>query len=272
MAEDTGGPFDLYFLTKARPTNSLWEFFLDLLTDGTVSDEVVLSVPINHRPPASTAVPFLEKADLEARALGVLKQIGYERGAVDLDAICAHEQNISGLTVLRVPTQSDLSRRRAILGAITFQPPTIELFDQPSPHIGRERFTLAHELAHWFLDHQAYLVREFCEGADIDAYRVGEVADSDIDRLEFQANFFAGCLLMPRQTILEVFFDTMRILQIQDRGFGQLYVDDQSVNIRNYQMSVGRIANELRVSRKACSMRLVEMGLLFDDRLKSKRS
>ena len=269
--EDVGGPFDLYFLTKARPTNSLWEFFLDLLTDGTVSDDVVLSVLNNHRRPASSTVAFLEKTDLETRALQVLKRIGYERGMVDLNAICAHEQKISGLTVLRPPIQSDLSMRRAVLGSITFQPPAIELFNQPTPHLGRERFTLAHELAHWFLDHRIYLVREFCEQTDIDSQSISGVADSDIDRLEFQANFFASCLLMPRQTILEVFLDTTRMLSISDRGFGPLYVDDQPGNLRNYNMTVARIANELHVSRKACSIRLVELGLLTDERVKSRR-
>ncbi|HBZ14947.1 MAG TPA: ImmA/IrrE family metallo-endopeptidase [Pantoea sp.] len=60
-------------------------------------------------------------------------------------------------------------------------------------HIKRQRFTLAHELGHYFLHRNRAL--EFVDKA---LYR-----SSHMDSMEYEANNFAGALLMPREALTE---------------------------------------------------------------------
>lgn len=60
-------------------------------------------------------------------------------------------------------------------------------------HIKRQRFTLAHELGHYFLHRNRSL--EFVDKA---LYR-----STHMDSMEYEANNFAGALLMPREALSE---------------------------------------------------------------------
>ncbi len=63
----------------------------------------------------------------------------------------------------------------------------------------RQRFTIAHELGHWILKHQA----------EVD-YRNNQAPYS---AEELQADYFAACLLMPKNTFLNV-YQKMNISQL----------------------------------------------------------
>jgi Zn-dependent peptidase ImmA (M78 family) len=69
---------------------------------------------------------------------------------------------------------------------------------------GRYRYTLAHEAAHWWL-HRPYLIENGDQPSMIErSARPAVVCRSSQSkqRIEWQADFFASCLLMPRNSVL----------------------------------------------------------------------
>ena len=103
---------------------------------------------------------------IEAKAIETLSAINYVAGEVSLDMVCAYESKRTRLAVkLNVPPPES-NALSSVLGRISFEPLVIEVYSGNSFHRGRERFTLAHELAHHLLDHGRHLVRESCDSND----------------------------------------------------------------------------------------------------------
>jgi IrrE N-terminal-like domain len=82
----------------------------------------------------------------------------------------------------------------------------------PAQHhsmLGRYRFTLAHEAGHWRLHRQLFQkkanqLKLLPEGADRPEYIC---RSSDNEPIEYQANRFASCLLMPREMVKRVWHE-----------------------------------------------------------------
>lgn len=66
-------------------------------------------------------------------------------------------------------------------------------------NIGRKNFTIAHELGHYFLQHQLHRNSVFCNSSDI--VEEGHQANP----IEREANYFASCFLMPAEKIKPAF-------------------------------------------------------------------
>ena len=62
--------------------------------------------------------------------------------------------------------------------------------------LNRYRFTLAHELAHWYLHRDLYADLKFGSVSEWKRFQV-EVDKTDYDWLEYQAYAFAGLVLVP---------------------------------------------------------------------------
>lgn len=260
-----GSTFDLYMQSPTRVTNSFWDFIEDLLLDAELPLDKVRRL-LNPRGRQSSGVPFLEKDDLEARAADLLPLVSYSGGELKLDELCAREQERSGLIVRIDVASVDVPETPPVLGRITFDPAVIEIYRQTEPHRGRERFTLAHELAHHFLGHGEHLFGERCDENDYTLHRRAAVDGADISRLEFQANFFASCLLMPRQCFLADFLAVVRQIGITNRGFGALYVDNQPCNVQSLNLVTAALATRYGASRTAVKIRLETLGLLHEQR------
>ena len=257
--------FDLYLQSPTRETNSLWDFFEDLVIDSGLTPNEVRKI-VNPRSRLSNLVPFLEKVALEEQGAEVLAALKYSGGEVSLEDLCAMESKRTGLLVKFEVAYPISGGDTGALGRILFEPLTIELFAQVTPHRGRERFTLAHELAHHLLSHGRFMVREYCEDNDFALRRGGAIDGTDISRMEFQANYLAAAVLMPRSHFLEDFQRLVRSLDISNRGFGALYVDAQPCNLRNYDVVTSELMQRYGVSRTAAKIRLESMGLLHDAR------
>jgi Zn-dependent peptidase ImmA (M78 family) len=256
--------FDLYFQLPTRATTSVWDFFDELVIAPEAHSTIRQAS--NPRSKLANQVPYLEKDTLESLSSEILTSIGYSDGEVSLDAICAREKERAGLSIrLEVdPSASQLSGE--ILGCLAFDPLEIVVFKQALPNRGRERFTLAHELAHHLLSHGDFLFRDSCEETDFDASLLGLVEGTDLARLEFQANFLASCLLMPQARIRNDFRWLTRKLNIPNKGFGELYVDDQICNRQTYEIVTNELMQCYGVSRSALSIRLAGLRLLHDAR------
>lgn len=66
-------------------------------------------------------------------------------------------------------------------------------------NLGRKNFTIAHELGHYFLQHQLHQNSVFCNTNDI--IEEGHQQNP----IEREANYFASCLLMPEDKIKPAF-------------------------------------------------------------------
>jgi uncharacterized protein DUF955 len=189
--------FDLYLQSPIRDTNSLWDFFDDLVRDSNLPPDRIRSIS-NPRSRVANRVPFLKKDELEKRSADILADVRHSGAEVDLSAICTREKRTAWLVVKTGGTPTLTQGTLAPLGRITFQPLLIEIFNAEQPHRARERFTLAHELAHHLLNHGRFMMREYCEENDFVLNPDSAIRSSDVARLEFQANYFASSLLMPR--------------------------------------------------------------------------
>jgi Zn-dependent peptidase ImmA (M78 family) len=110
------------------------------------------------------------------------------------------------------------------------------------------------------------MAREYCDEEDFVLHRRPLVNGTDIARLEFQANYFAASLLMPRTYFLEDFHRVTHSLNIPDRGYGALYVDDQPCNLQSFRVVTNDLMQKYGVSRTAAKIRLESLGVLRDRR------
>jgi Zn-dependent peptidase ImmA (M78 family) len=220
----------------------------------------------NSKKKTSSRVPFLEKDDLEGRSVEILGEVGYVGGEVDLDSISEREKVAVGLiTKTKVPPKRG-SLGAIALGRISFAELLIEIFAIEPSYRARERFTLAHELAHHLLDHSKYMASEYCDETDFALYARAITNSTDISRLEFQANYFASCLLMPRSYFLKDFRLLAKELDIHDHGFGAVYLDNQPCNVETFVRVTNYYMQRYGVSRAATKIRLQTLGLLRDVR------
>ncbi|MBF0153938.1 MAG: ImmA/IrrE family metallo-endopeptidase [Magnetococcales bacterium] len=132
---------------------------------------------------------------------------------------------------------------------------------------GRYRFTIAHELGHWELHRYVF---EDAPGQkslfehDTPPSIVCRTA-SRKDPMEWQADAFAGYLLMPRKVVTEVWesiYGTLEPYRAADEfaDLAQNVIGDAGQPV----VGVAReVAREFRVSGMAMQIRLMEMGLII---------
>lgn len=207
-------------------------------------------------------VEFLSTDDIAAKANSVREWVKCPSLKIDLNTVCSMESARSGLRITRLVMGRNQSRN-PVLGRIRFgNPPEITLYRETNARDGRERFTLAHELAHFYLDHGRYLREESASAADLDKLNTSDPGPDGIERIEWQANYFASCLLMPEMVFVDQFRHLCRRFDIHDHGFGELFLDEQECNKENYLRVTDRLMNAFGVSRQAARIRLETLGLL----------
>jgi hypothetical protein len=171
---------------------------------------------------ASLHVPFIPKAKLAAAAATFLDENQLTTVPVDIELVaeCKYEMDI-------IPF-SGLLREYGVDGfsASDFSAVYVDEFvyqERPT----RLRFTVAHELGHRIL-HRRYLetlqfstVEEWIEALD-------SLDREDYDRMEYQANAFAGMVLVPWRHLEGAFNEQLKILtpQIDDAAASGLIRGD----------------------------------------------
>lgn len=256
--------FEFFLQSPTKSTNSLGTFFEDLLLDGVEKDDPVRRMrrPQLLRP---EGVPFIETPNLERLAQEALDLAGIDSRRVDLDLLCERHPKAQGMKMQR--TRVTAAEATGLpLARITFDPLSIELFETGLSAPGRDRFTLAHELGHLLLEHGRFLKSEWRDEADNEEFESIHDDGTALKRMEFQANYFASCLLMPREPFITAFGEELVWRGLHDKGFGALYVDTQECNLNNYFAVTKSLMKQFGVSRAAVVIRLTGMKLLKDVR------
>ena len=252
--------FDFFCNVRDLFTYSLYDFFVALISD-TFDTSALTAIAAERND--IDLVRFMSADEIERRCRAVHSAIRYKAGAVSLEAVCEWQQLEAGLTVVTGAAAGRGDAERGILGRISFKPPSIVVFLDPKD-VRRQRFTLAHELGQLLLGHGAYMQEESVDAKDIEEGDYTDLAEDDIRRLEWQANCFASCLLLPRDALVASAFEKARQMDLMDRGYGLIFLDHQPINTRNYYVFTSALMDAYEVSRTAVSIRLKNLGLLKD--------
>lgn len=257
--------FDWYCLAPSKATNSIDHFFASLAAHNASDDisDLLAKVASSTRS-TSPVVPFLEKDRIEAVASDAHRQIDYTNGKIDLDSVCRWQKKQRKLEYHVSKHVVYTASGGRLLGTFSAEPLSISIYQAQSPE--RQRFTLAHELGHLLLGHSDYLLSEDTEDDDLERSEAAYFGIKDVQRLEWQANYFAACLLMPKDTFSRRFIFKANQLGLRDRGFGPLYVDEQRTNLKNFYALTHDLMARFNVSRESARLRLIELGLLNDAR------
>lgn len=207
--------------------------------------------------PLSQIVPFLDESRISKIVMSLLERVEYVGGPVDLKKI---------LTLIEVdlkliefePSDKENSN---ILGYADFENRDIVLIE--SANLGRDRFTLAHEIGHFCLGHEHIIRNETVLLKDL---FVDDAPNDAIRRLEIQANKFASFMLMPRAYFYQKLAHLYELYGFRNIGHGVIFVDNQPCNFVPYNSLLTDLSEEFQVSKQAVEYRLREDGILSDER------
>ena len=260
--------FDFYGCVNDTYTVSSNQFFSSLAR--TENDPNFLKALANIEQSTKESrlcVPYLEMEDIEDRATAILFEVEYESGAVSLGSICDYLKKNSALVVNR-----SAKLPRGVLGQIAFGPDIISIDNNQASTTDRVRFTLAHELGHYLLEHGKFMARETCHEEDIAIDNSGTIDLKDIRRIEWQAKYFASCLLLPKEQFEKEFFRQAQIHELSDRGYGLLYLDNQRCNVDTFYKVTAPVVNKFQVSSTVVKLRLMKLGFLNEAKQKPNKA
>ena len=147
------------------------------------------------------------------------------------------------------------------VGALDIATKEITLSRELQGNDARCRFTLAHELGHYFLHYEA--LRDYVTSFGDNADRLTSFATSSpLTILEWQANLFASFLLLPEDEVRRRFL--LRMPEREAR-MGYLFYDRQPVNRALFAHVAGPVALEFGVSWQALRICLQMMKLVVVD-------
>jgi Zn-dependent peptidase ImmA (M78 family) len=217
--------------------------------------------------------PWLERSEIAFQAEGLLRDFrrahrGSRGVPVAVEAII--ERHL-GLRLV----YDDLERLLGIpdvLGATWIQEKLVVIHERlVNGNEGRHAFTCAHEVGHWILHRDFFQAPVGSPRARAHREPVVVCRASNAGApLEWQANHFAACLLMPEDAVSEAYharFGHTPLVMHNRRscfGPGAAVLDpalDTAKEIAGRVIDAGEFTN---VSREAMRYRLQELGLLID--------
>jgi len=166
----------------------------------------------------------------------LLKDAGITAAPIDVEALAVRQ----GAVVSYEPFKEELSgilvkeKDRTVIGVNSSHPRT------------RQRFTIAHELAHLMLNHKGELFVDQTVKSQSTVIRRDGISSQAVDRSEIEANRFAAELLMPESLVVEA------VHQRQEKRPdypSNLLLDD--------------LARAFEVSSQAMEYRLTNLGIFI---------
>ena len=241
-------------------------------------------------PSQSGELQFLSDKDFEDEAAILLAKFGEDYGAVTTPAVPVEE--IAELHLELSLTFDDMQSLFGVddvHGALWVNQRRIGIDCRLDPTenpsmLGRYRFTLAHEIGHWQLHRHLFFKNANQPMLLIDNVERPEYIcrSSDTDPLEYQANRFASCLLMPRELVkksweewrgdLEPIYlddlqlDKQAILVAEAAKRGPYWSNEKSEDNLLFENACRPMAELFAVSPDAMRIRLENMKFLCRNR------
>ena len=173
------------------------------------------------------------RVDIEQRVASLLLQHGIAEPPTPVARIAED----SGLHVLESAIPGDVS------GALLRNSGVVVIAVNSDHHPNRRRFTIAHELGHYFLSHEGE--KEHLDWTFTVLRRDGRSSEATDDG-EIEANFFAANLLMPKSFLRE---DVSQLARFN----GEVVLS---------QSDVLSLARRYEVSELAMTYRLISLGFI----------
>jgi len=247
-------------------TTSISDFVKHLLNNSG-SNKYFNRNQINNE---NCVVPFMAKNDIEQLSNNIHNKAEFEKSEHSIQSNCKRLKKLYGIKFI-LSNKIELDQLGfVILGKIEFDPVVITLSSGAQSNKFRLKFTLAHELGHFFLKHDKFLRKEFYSEPDYNNNYGEYVSVKDIRRMEWQANQFASYFLLPEKQFLKEFKKLIYQENILNKGHGVLFIDEQKCNLNSYYKITNTLRDKFRVSRKVVEYRLKNLNLLNDERGKRK--
>jgi hypothetical protein len=219
-----------------------------------------------------STVPFLPEKHIEEDAELLIAEYGR-----DHDPIVAPPVPIEELIEVQLQLTVEIDDLRAtfesddVLGAIWFKDALVKVDRSLDPHVrhsmlGRFRFTLAHEAGHWRLHRKHY--REDPSQAHLFGGRGAPAfvcRSSDKSPVEWQADTYAGYLLMPKKFLVAAWqewrggLDPVVVATLPPAPANNLRDPDHA----RMEQFCKPLAEKFEVSAEAMRIRLEKLGLLL---------
>lgn len=215
---------------------------------------------------------YIPEEHIESAAMELLVSYGRKFGAVTAPPVPVDEILEAHLgLVLDLDDLPALLGKPGVLGATWVQTKRVVIDQSLDPsefpeRLGRYRFTVSHEIGHWELHRQPYVVdpaqgRLFDDGGKPSIVcRAGTK-----DRKEWQADCFAGHLLMPREMVLRAWKKQQGAIapyiavdEIADMTARWGLGDDERPTVQ----AARDLAQVFHVSGQAMQIRLIGLGLI----------
>lgn len=218
-------------------------------------------------------VPIYSAQDLEKRAEEVLSFFDIEvlriPRATPIPDIAQRLQDEFGV---RIDLDADLGvmpTGEKILGRFISVPRSILVDSSLHPDTGRFNFTFAHEFGHFVLHRKLRLKGDYDPNEITDTQRDLVTGKKNLSTprnwIEWQANRFASCILMPRLTVRNMVIEKQTELGITC-NVGSVYLEDKSYSLRDFWVMLDHLATVYQVSRSTAEYRLADLGILIDKR------
>ncbi len=211
-------------------------------------------------------VPFKTDKQIEENINQLQTDRFYKEDKLDSDDLC---KSLSESLNVEFIFDENLGYdgKDKILGKITFKPLKIYITKELKLTLNRWRFTLAHEVGHLIL-HEGILREYLGENIDIEKTLslTGKFPAKANKFMEIQANKFASMLLLPEKPLLR---EVGKYFSEQNINKGYLYVDHQRVNQTLLYNLLARLKEKFEVSNEVSKYRLVALGLLQGETMRS---
>jgi hypothetical protein len=235
------------------------------------------------------AVPYLHEKQIEREADLLLEEY-----ALKFSPVIAPPVPIDTIAEVHLKLTLEYRNMKSLFpigdvhGAIWFQQSRIGIDQSLDPDSnpsrrGRYHFTLAHEVGHWRLHRQHFMKNPAQRTLFDDGTPHPDVVCRSSERsqpVEWQANAFASCLLMPRKLVYAAWSEfrqsddafitiaELRQRYAHEEGQGNLYVhgrlaiDEESRDVAMKELFCKPLAETFQVSPEAMRIRLEQLKLL----------
>ena len=217
-------------------------------------------------------VPFIGQPQLESCTASLVEEFnqgGYNNKTVDLVRVCNFlEKTYNVIFVFNDDLGFDADGRE-ILGKLSFNPMRLYVSSSIERNSPRWRYTVAHEMGHFLLHQHVNLPSIVGTRLETEKNHRSRLFDDDpniIRRLEWQANAFASCLLMPRDRVFELLVNHIRRMGLNSFSHGIIFLDDQPCNLWSFNTLMSNLSKHFNVSKQAAEYRIAQLGLLNDHR------
>ena len=202
--------------------------------------------------------PILSKDDIKSITADYLHEIG-----CDLHGYCVTNQNLVDLTRLLGVKFSYGYLPDYQLELCDFDSNEITLNLSLMNNIGRGRFSLTHGCGHYAM-HKPYVSDLiYTYGESQQTLYASSFPSNAWKWLEWQADSFGHYSLMPDEIMWNLYH---RCVDKRTQRMGVLYVDDNPWNLGPFLMTLREMSRLSLMSMEALTYRLIEMGLLNDQR------